>query len=112
MDVERNCVLLELQCQLFACILCLFVYFWRDSPQWASSFTRFLYHTRRTTVGRTPLDEWSARRRDLPDNTQHSQQTDIHAPVGFEPTISAGEQPQTHALDREPTGNGACILYS
>ena len=31
-----------------------------------SSFTRFLYHTqRRTTVGRTPLDEWSARRRDL-----------------------------------------------
>jgi hypothetical protein len=33
---------------------------------WArvSSFTRFLYHTqRRTTVGRTPLDEWSARRR-------------------------------------------------
>jgi len=32
----------------------------------ASSFTRFLDHTqRRTTVGRTPLDEWSARRRDL-----------------------------------------------
>jgi hypothetical protein len=34
--------------------------FWRDSPQWdrASSFTRFLDHTqRRTTVGRTPLDE-------------------------------------------------------
>ena len=43
-------------------------FFWRDSPQWAraSSFTRFLDHTqRRTTVGRTPLDEWSARRRDL-----------------------------------------------
>jgi len=37
-------------------------------PQWASasSFTRFLDHTkRRTTVARTPLDEWSARRRDL-----------------------------------------------
>ena len=47
--------------------VCLFVV-WRDSPQWAmtSSFTRFLVHTqRRTTVGRTPLDEWSARRRDL-----------------------------------------------
>jgi len=29
-------------------------------------FFMFLYHTqRRTTVGRTPLDEWSARRRDL-----------------------------------------------
>ena len=28
----------------------------------------------------TPLDEWSARRRDVPDTTQHSQDTDIHAP--------------------------------
>ena len=38
----------------------LFSFFWRDSPQWAraSSFTRFLDHKqRRTTVGRTPLDE-------------------------------------------------------
>jgi len=39
-----------------------FVCFWRDSPpsQWAtaSSFMRFLDHAqRRTTVGRTPLDE-------------------------------------------------------
>jgi hypothetical protein len=42
----------------------------------------FLDHTqlRHTTVGRTPLDEGPARRRDrpLPDNTQHSQETDIH----------------------------------
>jgi hypothetical protein len=39
-------------------------------PQWAraSSFTRFLDHTqRRTTVRKTPLDEWLARRL-LPDN--------------------------------------------
>ena len=38
------------------------------APPWtrASPFTRFLDHTqRRTTVGRTPLDKWSARRRDL-----------------------------------------------
>jgi len=36
----------------------------------ASSFTRFLDHTqRRTTVGRTPLYEWSARRRDLYQHT-------------------------------------------
>jgi hypothetical protein len=42
--------------------------FWRDSPLWTrdSSFTRFLDHTQRhTTVGRTPLYERSARRRDL-----------------------------------------------
>ena len=27
-------------------------------------------------------------------------------PVGFEPTISAGERPQTRALDRTATGTG------
>jgi len=33
---------------------------------------------RHTTIGRNPLDKWSARRRDLYlYNTQHSQQTDI-----------------------------------
>ena len=77
---------------------------WRDSPQWtiASSFTRFLDHTqRRTTVVRTPLDEWSARHRDLYLTTHntHNRQTSM-PPVGFEPTISAGERPYTYALDR------------
>jgi len=51
----------------------LFVCFWRDSPQWAmthwglwASFRTFLDHTqRRTTVGTTPPDEWSARLRVL-----------------------------------------------
>ena len=33
---------------------------------WLLIFTRFIDHTqRRTTVGRTPLNEWSVRRRDL-----------------------------------------------
>ena len=27
-------------------------------------------------------------------------------PVGFEPTISAGERPDTYALDRAATGTG------
>ena len=87
-----------------------FVCFRRDSPQWAmaSSFTRFLDHTQRnTTVGRTPLDESSIRRRDLYQTTQntHNRQTSI-PPVGFEPTISVGEGPQTYALDRAATGTG------
>jgi len=86
------------------------VCFWRDSPQWAraSSFTRFLDHTQRsTTVGRTPLGEWSARRRDL-YLTTHTLTTDKipYLPVGSEPTISAGERPQTYALDRAATGTG------
>ena len=62
----------------------------------ASSLLRFLDHTqRRITVGRTPLDEWSARCRDLYLTTHntHNRQTSM-PPVGFEPTISTGEQPQ------------------
>jgi len=31
-------------------------------------------------------------------------------PVGFEPTISAGERPQAHALDRAVTGTGSIPL--
>ena len=88
----------------------IFVCFWRDSPQWAmaSTFTSFLDHTqRRTTFGRIPLDKWSARRRDLylTSHNTHSRQTSM-APVGFEPTIPAGEKPQTYTLDRAATGTG------
>ena len=36
-----------------------------------------------------------------PDNTQHSQETDIHVPAGFEPAISASERP---ALDTAAIG--------
>ena len=32
-------------------------------------------------------------------------------PVGFEPTISAGDRPQTYALDRAATGVGAQSVY-
>ena len=75
-------------------------------------FTRFLDHTqRRTTVGRTPLDEWSARRRDLCLTTHntHNRQTSI-LPAGFETTFSAGERSQTDALDRAATGTGAYLF--
>jgi hypothetical protein len=47
---------------------------------WPPHSSSFLDHTQRsTTVGRTPLDEWSAHRRDLYLTTQHSQQTNTHA---------------------------------
>ena len=78
-------------------------FLWPFGPTRAMvSFLRFLDHTqRRTTVGRTPLDELSARRRDLylKINNNHSRQTSI-PPAGFDPTIPASEGPQTHALDR------------
>jgi len=90
-------------------LVCCFCFcFWRDSPQLAraSSFTRFLDHTQRhITVGRTPLDEWSARLRDLYLKTHHTHNRQTCMPrVGFEPTISAGERPQTYVLDRAATG--------
>ena len=52
---------------------------------------RLLYHTqRRTTICRTPLDEWSARPRDLYMAKHYSHQTDIHAPGGI----------RTHSLSK------------
>ena len=60
----------------------------------------FLDHAqRRTTVCRTPLDEWSARRRDLYLTTHYIHNRQISMPpVGFEPTISAGERPAAAPL--------------
>ena len=77
-----------------------------SSPHWVrgSSFTRSLYHTqRRTTVSRTTLDGWSAHRIDLYLTTHntHNRNTSI-LPVGFEPTVSVGEQPQTNAKYKIP----------
>ena len=83
---------------------------WRNSSQCArvSSFTRFLDHTQqRATFGRTPLDEWSAHRRDLYLTTRNTHKRQTSMPlVGFESTISAGERPQSYALDGMATGNG------
>ena len=55
----------------------------------------FLDHTqRRSTTGRTPLDEWSARRRDLYLTTHDTHNRQISMPpVGFEPKISPLSSP-------------------
>ena len=60
-----------------------------------------------TTLSRTPLDEWSDRRTGLYLTTHntHNRQAPM-PPVGFEPTIAAGERLQTHALERAATGTG------
>jgi len=74
-----------------------FFFLWCCGPTrvMASSFLRFLDHIQRcVTVGRTPLDEWSARHRDLyltTHDTRHRQTS--MAPAGFEPTIPASERP-------------------
>jgi hypothetical protein len=63
-----------------------------------------LDHTQtHTTVGRTPLDEGSARRRDLYLTTQTFTRNKHPCP---EPTVPASARPQTYALDRAATGTG------
>ena len=54
----------------------------------------FTITLRHTTLGRTPLDEWSARRRDLYLTTHntHEGKTSV-PPAGFEPAIPASERP-------------------
>ena len=69
----------------------------------------FLDHTRRrSTVGRTPLDERSARRRDLYLITRDTHNRQISMPpVGFEPTISAIERPgRSPALRADRSSRG------
>ena len=60
-----------------------------------------------TSVGRTRLGEWSARRRDLYLTTHKTYQQHRHTPMppaGFEPANSASKQTQNHALDGAATG--------
>ena len=66
-----------------------------------------LKNTHTHTLGRTFLDEGSARRRDLYLSTHntHKRQISISA-AGFEPALPASEWPQIHALDGAATGIG------
>ena len=75
----------------------------KEPPQ-CRGFTITLRHT---TLGKTPLDEWSVRCRDLYLITHktHNRQTSMF-PAGLEPVIPASERTQIHALDRTTTAIG------
>ena len=64
-----------------------------------------------TTLGRTPLDEWYAPRRDLflTTHNTHKRKTSM-LPAEFEPTIPARKRPQTDALGRAATSIGIFTL--
>ena len=82
--------------------VCVYFCFCHSSPLWAKafSFTRFLDHTWQcTTVGRTPLDKWSACCRDLYLTIHNTH--DIHARGGI----------WTHNLSCAATGTG-CVYIS
>ena len=80
-----------------------YIHIYKEHP-----FLMFLDHTqRRSTVGKTPLDEWSARRRDLYLTTHDTPNRQISMPpVGFEPKISA------EIVGSNPTGGmDICLLW-
>jgi len=71
---------------------------------------------RHTTFGRTPLDEWSARLRDVYLTTHNIHKTQM-PPARFEPAIPASERPQIHALDGVAThtienASSNCLQYN
>jgi len=78
---------------------------------WPSHCWGFVINIRHTTLGRTPLVEWSAPRRDLYFTTHNTRkrQTSI-TPAGFEPVILANEWPQLQALHRAVTSIGVTMM--
>jgi len=68
-------------------------------------------HTYARAQGRTPLDEWSARSRELyqAKHNTHTRERRPCPPAGFEPTIAKIEGPLAHALDRAAAAN-CCFI--
>jgi len=65
---------------------------------------------RHATEGSSPLEESSARCRDLYLTTHNTYNRQTSMPsAGFEPTIPASVRPQTNASDRAATGIGAVV---
>jgi hypothetical protein len=62
---------------------------------------------RHSTFGRTPLDQWSARRKYLYVTTHITRKRQTYMPPArFELRVPASERPHTHVLDRVATGTG------
>jgi hypothetical protein len=89
---------------------------WRNTPSGPgpAHYRGFTITLRHTTLIRTPLDEWSAWRRDLYLKTHNTHKRQAFMPLaGFEPKIPASERPQNQASECGPTGIGEedCCQY-
>jgi hypothetical protein len=70
----------------------------------------FAITLRHTILGGTPLDECSARRRDLYLTPRIIHRRHSLPKARFGPTIPASGRPQTHALERAATWLGLCLI--
>jgi len=98
----------------FFVYLCIIMTYF-NLPYWRCKGLLFnlvtLNDTHTHTLGRTPLDEGSARRRDLYLTTHNTQKRETSmTPAGFEPAIPANKRSQTQALDRAATVIGRLVL--
>jgi hypothetical protein len=80
-------------------------------PYWdyASSLLRFRDDTQ--TQQHSSVQDTDPSQRPLPDNTQHSQERDIHASGGIRTRTPENEQSQTYALGRVAIGIDIIQIY-
>ena len=86
-----------------------FTLLWRYDPipGYCLPLLGFEITPRHTTHGRTPVDEWLARRTDIYLTTHNIQNRHTSTPPAeFESAIPASKQRQINALDRAATGIG------
>ena len=77
-----------------------------------STCTTHNTHNRQTSIGLLwTSDQPVAQTSTCTTHNTHNRQTSTPT-VGFEPTISAGERPQTHVLHRRPLGPAHPLYYS
>jgi hypothetical protein len=104
-SVKPTSQFMELVSRLFV-NLAFFLPYFDLFPVYGPPLRGFAITLRHTTIGRTPLDEWSARCRDLWQYTALNKRQTSKSPSGFEPTIPASERPQTYPLGCAATGIG------
>jgi len=107
---------------IYVCVcVCVYIYiyiyffFWDSAaaPSWSGlpHSRRFTITLRHTTLGKTPMDGWSARRRDLclTIHIRYQTKASLHL-AGFEPAILTNERPQqTHAFWRHDHRACVCV---
>ena len=91
-------------------------FFWSASPQVGQGLLIHEVSRSHTTMHQSVGLLWTSDQLVAETSTwQHTTLTTDRRPcpppVGFEPTVLAGEQPQTYALDRAATGIGKYTKY-